>query len=134
MMESIELAFQFIKENVVFVTAMSFGTIIVFALLGIITFIKLPHDYFIKSYKEITNPLKRILLNILAIIFVLIGILLLFLPGQGVLTIILGISISQTKFKKKALDYLFRKKGMQNSINNLRIKLNREPFDFKKSS
>ncbi len=84
------------------------------ALFSIITFIvslvaipwvisKMPEDYFSNeqhhnAYKNKYHPLLslfiRILRNIIAIIFILAGIIMLFTPGQGLLTILVGLGLS----------------------------------------
>src|SRR6056297_1550984 len=62
--------------------------------------IRIPQDYFIHKNRNIIqlrHPLLRLLLliikNLWGYIFILVGVLLLFVPGQGLLTIFIGIML-----------------------------------------
>lgn len=74
-----------------------------------IIIIKMPCDYFLISHKEyvkqrVKHPVLRILVhiikNILGIVFILFGLVMLFMPGQGILTTLLGITFLDFPFKR----------------------------------
>ncbi len=67
-------------------------------------------------------------------ILLLAGILMLFLPGQGILTMILGASLLDFPGKKPAIDSVLRRQSVQKSLNWLREKGNKPPFSFSDSS
>jgi len=103
---------------------------------------KLPADYFIKEdftlkpnniNTPILSKLWQILRNILGAILIILGIIMLVLPGQGVLTIIIGLILVDFPGKQKLLQKLITNKSVQKSLNYLRKKLGREAFVFPKA-
>ncbi len=100
---------------------------------------RLQVDYFLQLHKhnnkrEDEHPLAFILLRLLryllGTILLSAGILMLFLPGQGLLTIIFGLSLLDFPGKQKAIDWLLKKKFLQTALNWIREKENKEPFLF----
>ncbi len=80
------------------------------------------------------HPLVFITLRALryffGILLLLAGILMLFLPGQGILTIILGASLLDFPGKPRAVDALLRNPSVQKSLNWIRKKGHKPPFSF----
>lgn len=71
------------------------------------------------------------LVKILAGIFLLIcGVVMLVLPGQGLLTILLGLSLIPFPGKHKLEQNLLARKSIRSSLNWIRTKANKEPFIF----
>ena len=106
----------------------------VFMMVLIISF--LPEDYFksenrnlISSVQNSRYPLLKLLVlitkNFFGVLLLLSGILMLVLPGQGILTIITGLVFmdypGKYKFERKPL----RQKGVINSINWIRSRLSK---------
>ena len=106
----------------------------VFMMVLIISF--LPEDYFksenrnlISSVQNSRYPLLKLLVlitkNFFGVLLLLSGILMLVLPGQGILTIITGLVFMDYpgiyKFERK----LLRQKGVINSINWIRSRLSK---------
>ena len=100
---------------------------------------RLQVDYFLQLHKhnhkkEDAHPLAFILLRLLryllGAILLSAGILMLFLPGQGLLTIFFGLSLLDFPGKQKAIDWLLKKKFLQTALNWIREKENKEPFLF----
>ncbi|RKX84430.1 MAG: hypothetical protein DRP70_13260, partial [Spirochaetes bacterium] len=57
--------------------------------------VRIPVDYFADERRRVSDsPAKLLLKNLLGIVFVLAGIGMLFLPGQGILSILIGISLT----------------------------------------
>jgi Trk-type K+ transport system membrane component len=117
-----------------------FSTITFFLSLLIIPWIisRLPSDFFrhLRDHKtkEHHHPLMWILLrslrHFLGTILLLAGILMLFLPGQGILTIILGLSLLDFPGKKKAKDAFLRRHSVHTGLNWIREKEGKPPFSF----
>ncbi|HKK19209.1 MAG TPA: PGPGW domain-containing protein, partial [Opitutales bacterium] len=68
--------------------------------------IYLPHDYFVRSEQGIAslNPFRmvlRVLKNAFGCFLILAGVLMLFLPGQGLLSIFLGVSLVHFPGKRR---------------------------------
>ena len=106
----------------------------VFMMVLIISF--LPEDYFksenrslISSIQNSQYPLLKLLVlftkNFFGILLLLSGILMLVLPGQGILTIITGLVFMDYPGKYKFERKLLRQKGVINSINWIRSRLSK---------
>ena len=109
----------------------------VFMMVLIISF--LPEDYFksenrnlISSVQNSRYPLLKLLVlitkNFFGILLLLSGILMLVLPGQGILTIITGLVFMDYPGKYKFERKLLRQKGVINSINWIRSRLSKPPL------
>ena len=109
----------------------------VFMMVLIISF--LPEDYFksenrnlISSVQNSRYPLLRLLVlitkNFFGILLLLSGILMLVLPGQGILTIITGLVFMDYPGKYKFERNLLKQKGVINSINWIRSRLSKPPL------
>jgi hypothetical protein len=106
----------------------------VFMMVLIISF--LPEDYFksenrnlISSVQNSRYPLLKLLVlitkNFFGILLLLSGVLMLVLPGQGILTIITGLVFIDYPGKYKFERKLLRQKGVINSINWIRSRLSK---------
>ena len=106
----------------------------VFMMVLIISF--LPEDYFksenrnlISSVQNSRYPLLKLLVlitkNFFGVLLLLSGILMLVLPGQGILTIITGLVFVDYPGKYKFERKLLRQKGVINSINWIRSRLSK---------
>ena len=109
----------------------------VFMMVLIISF--LPEDYFksenrnlISSVQNSRYPLLKLLVlitkNFFGVLLLLSGILMLVLPGQGILTIITGLVFMDYPGKYKFERKLLRQKGVINSINWIRSRLSKPPL------
>lgn len=96
-----------------------------------IIIIKIPRDYFVISHKEyvekrVKHPVARILLhilkNFLGYLFIIFGIVMLFIPGQGILTTLLGVSLADFPYKKKLEYKIISKPRVLRIINKIRTK------------
>jgi hypothetical protein len=95
----------------------------------------LPSNYFMVFDKPVTaaklfRPQIQIVKNIAGGILVCLGILMLIVPGQGLLTLFLGLVIMDFPGKRKVIRFLIRRKTIQNSLNWIRRKKRRPPFEF----
>jgi hypothetical protein len=110
--------------------------------LAIVSFIvvKLPADFFSKKHETKfwagPNPTLRVAgiigKNILGVLLVALGVVL-SLPGvlgQGLLTILLGIVLIDFPGKRGLEQKLLRKPGIRKSINNLRARFDKPPFEL----
>ena len=106
----------------------------VFMMVLIISF--LPENYFksenrnlISSVQNSRYPLLKLLVlitkNFFGILLLLSGVLMLVLPGQGILTIITGLVFIDYPGKYKFERKLLRQKGVINSINWIRSRLSK---------
>jgi hypothetical protein len=91
--------------------------------------IKIPYDYFTKPRKDrkilaVRNPVLKmglkVVKNIVGYVFIASGLLMLVLPGQGVLTILIGAILADFPGKDRVLIWLVRRGPVLKSINWLR--------------
>lgn len=98
---------------------------------------KIPSDYFTRHSKSAwpSNKIRRIhyslfwtIRNVLAVSLVLAGLLMLVLPGQGLLTIFLGLFTADFPGKRKLEQKLISVPSIHSSINWIREKRGVEPL------
>ena len=135
---------KYLSENLVdifFVLGISSIVILVISALSIGYFIKkIPYDYFLNDkrgmpdYKS-KNPVFWIitlaLKNIVGYCLIMAGILMLVLPGQGLLTILVGLMLSDYPGKFKLEKRIIKTNLILKTINWYRIKSNIPPIIFK---
>ncbi|MEX1033407.1 MAG: PGPGW domain-containing protein [Cellvibrionaceae bacterium] len=101
--------------------------------------VRIPADYFMRAMKHRStlvgyNPifviLLKVLRNVVAAVFIIVGLLLLVLPGQGLLTLFLGLVIADFPGKRRAVNWLVARRGIHRSINWLRRRAGRNPINL----
>lgn len=98
--------------------------------------VTLPADYFVdeefKPLSRVEPPILRYLAlflkNLLGATSIVIGLIMLFTPGQGVLAILIGIMLLDFPGKRNLERKLIRKPTIYNSINRLRQRFGRKPI------
>ena len=98
----------------------------------------LPSNYFIGSYKErrIKNPFLRffvsLLKNIVGIFLIIVGVLMSLpaVPGQGLLTVLVGLIISDFPGKKRLARRIIRIRTVYLAANKIRLHFKREPLEL----
>lgn len=98
--------------------------------------IRMPEDYFIKertspTFKDshiITWILLKALKNLIGFCLLLAGLVMLVTPGQGLLSILLGLFFMDFPGKKKLERTLIRKPSIHKPINWIRKKMNKSPI------
>ena len=134
---------KYFSENLVdifFILGISSFVILVISALSIGFFIKkIPYDYFLNNERGITNyknnsPIFWIIIlvlkNIIGYCLILGGILMLVLPGQGLLTILVGLMLSDYPGKFKLEKRIIKTKLILKTINWYRAKSNIQPIIF----
>jgi putative transmembrane protein PGPGW len=92
---------------------------------------RLPKDYFLRERAASTTPLPlRILKNALGVLIVLVGVLMLVLPGQGIITIALGLGLVDFPGRRRLELAVIGRPGVIRGVNALRRKLGREPLEL----
>ena len=110
-----------------------FGSLIIIPRL----IINLPPDFFLKRKKSVS--VKQIVVfrvtffllkNFLGFLLLLCGILMLFIPGQGLLTMFLGLVLLDFPGKYKLQLYCLKVRPVRRSLNWIRRKYEKEAFIF----
>jgi hypothetical protein len=92
---------------------------------------RLPKDYFLRDPGRSSMPLPlRVLKNVLGVLLVLVGVLMLVLPGQGIITIALGLGLVDFPGRRRLELGVIGRPAVIRSVNALRHKLGREPLEL----
>lgn len=70
-----------------------------------------------------------ILKNLVGAIFIVAGIIMLFIPGQGILTIVLGLALISFPGKRRVIHRLFGHRRIFNAVNRLRARAGKPPLE-----
>ena len=135
---------KYFSENLIdifFILGISSIAILVISAFSIGYFIKkIPHDYFLNDTRAMShyknrNPIFWIitlaLKNIIGYCLIMGGILMLVLPGQGLLTILVGLMLSDYPGKFKLEKRIIKTNLVLKTINWYRTKSNIPPLIFK---
>lgn len=95
--------------------------------------IRLPQDYFIhKPHLPRGHPVIRIILkifkNAIGLILLALGFIMLFIPGQGILTMLFGIALMDFPGKWRLQGRIARTPKVHRTLDWLRQKTDRPPF------
>ncbi len=129
-----EPLFVFLKAHWLIVSILS-AISLVGSLVGCaVVIVYLPCDYFAatKRVSRIKSPVLRfglsLLKNVFAVLLIVVGIAQLVLPGQGVLTILMGLVISDIPGKRRLERRLIRLPAILASANAIRARFKRQPL------
>jgi hypothetical protein len=123
-------------DTLIWLTALSFvffiGTLIAIPFI----LVRLPADYFDvrvpRAWMQDHHPVLRVVghfvKNVLGAVFLFAGFLMLFLPGQGVLTMLIGISMLDFPGKRKIEAKLIGQPTILSVINSMRRKYAKPPL------
>ena len=107
-----------------------------------IMLVRMPSDYFttpgsaILRLKRLHPALRWLLIgvkNCLGLICIAAGIAMLVLPGQGLLTIVVGLMLTDFPGKSRFEQWLIRKPAVWRSVNWIRMRAGRDPLRLEPS-
>lgn len=99
---------------------------------------RLPSDYFNQSHRAVwrfsgDEPLFALVLgglkNVVGAVLVLLGLVMLLTPGQGLLTLMVGLLLMNFPGKYQLERWLVGRRGVLSALNWLRRRGNHPPFD-----
>jgi hypothetical protein len=98
--------------------------------------VRLPPHYFderhprtwMAAHHPVLRVIGLVLKNFVGVVFLLAGVLMLFLPGQGVLTMLIGLSLTDFPGKRTLERKLIGQPAVLRTINKLRHRFNRPPL------
>lgn len=99
--------------------------------------VRIPEDYFIREHriceeslvkKSVVHILYLIVKNLTGIVLVIVGFVMFFIPGQGVLTMLIGIMLMNFPGKRTLAVAIVRQPTVCKSINWTRAKALRPPL------
>ena len=84
--------------------------------------VKIPDEYFAREANTKRPLPMRILRTVLGVALVLLGLAMLVLPGQGLLTVLVGLSVLDLPIKRKAIRKILSNEKVHSAIDKLRKK------------
>jgi len=92
--------------------------------------LRIPEDYFLKRNQsgEKRHWAWHLAKNVAGLIFLLMGFIMLFIPGQGLLTILAGLWLMDIPGKRAMQMKLLRRPSVRNGINHIRRKGGKAPL------
>jgi hypothetical protein len=102
----------------------------------IVGLVIIPADYFVGRHRPV-GPRQRhpviywarvLMRNVFGWILILVGFALLFMPGQGLLTVLLGLMLVDFPGKRWLEQRIVRRPGVRKSVDALRKRFGREPL------
>jgi hypothetical protein len=98
--------------------------------------VRLPADFFdirvprpwMEDHHPVLRVLGHVVKNAVGAIFLFAGFLMLFLPGQGILTMLIGISMLDFPGKRKLEAMLIGRPAVLSTINGMREKFGKPPL------
>jgi hypothetical protein len=98
--------------------------------------VRLPADFFdirvprpwMENHHPVLRVMGHLIKNVVGGIFLFVGFLMLFLPGQGILTMLIGISMLDFPGKRKVEAKLIGQPTVLHAINSMREKFGKPPL------
>jgi hypothetical protein len=98
--------------------------------------VRLPPDYFdtrvprhwMKDHHPVLRVIGLVVKNAIGVVFLVAGFAMLFLPGQGILTMLIGISLMDFPGKRRLEAKLIGQPAVLSAINAMRNKFNKPPL------
>ncbi|MEX2580374.1 MAG: hypothetical protein WD342_15050 [Verrucomicrobiales bacterium] len=127
------------ETELAWIGTLSMLTLIVSFIVVPIVVRRIPHDYFLEDSPATEQLRKRhpgltliflVLKNLIGGILVLGGLIMLFTPGQGLLTIVIGLMLMDFPGKKALEVRLIRIKPLKRGIDWIRKKANKRPLEL----
>ena len=101
---------------------------------------RLPADYFLTHWQRVDerrrqHPLAQLLVpllrNLAGGVLLLAGVAMLLLPGQGLLTMVIGLCVMDFPGKRRLLDWMVEKQAIQQGLHWIRRKRGKEGLVFR---
>jgi hypothetical protein len=120
-------------EIILLIAGASLVAFVISIILLPIIIIRLPEDFFIREPEQASSLspfriLLKLIKNLLGIALLLVGFIMLFIPGQGILTILFGICLMDFPGKRKLEARLVSRPRVYRSLDWLRQKAQRPSF------
>lgn len=129
------LLLDYLTDHIGWLMTFSLSTVIITLALVPVLITRIPADYFTRDKRLHSNHAKPLFSfvfiaakNLLGAVLLLIGFLLLFLPGQGLIMIFVGLLIMNYPGKYTLERWLIRRPGVLRAMNALRRKHGKLPL------
>ncbi len=131
---------EFLRTHQTLLKILSLSSLLAFLvtpLIVILIIIKLPADYFahpegrksrVLSQYPLAYPLFLVVKNLIGIALLLVGFIMIFTPGQGFLTILIGLMLINFPGKYRLERLVLSRPGIREKINKLRERFHQPPL------
>jgi hypothetical protein len=131
-----DLVLGFVREHKFWIGGVSLAMFLASVVLVPVFIQILPADYFRKEKMRtkpqwVPMPLHVLYLaakNVVGIVLIVLGLAMLVLPGQGLLTLFVGIILTDIPGEREAFIFICRRTPVLKAMNWLRTRKGREPF------
>jgi len=112
----------------------SFGLLVGSLLMSAWLLTRLPADYFVREdggsspNHPLLRPLVGVIRNVVGAVLIIAGLAMLVLPGQGLLTILVGLVLVHVPGKRRLLRRILRQETVRETVDQLRRQAGREPL------
>jgi hypothetical protein len=89
--------------------------------------VRLPQDYFLRT-PATPSMARKVVRNVIGGLLVVLGLALLVLPGQGMLTVLLGLSVLDLPVKQRLLRRILCQRSVRTAVQKLRARAHRPPL------
>ncbi len=135
-MEIILLALDFARAHAALLVGVSLAMLVTTLIAFPFVIARLPARYFAEPSRPAPRPrymlvhwMYIVLKNLLGLALAIAGVILLFLPGQGLLTLIVGLAIMNYPGKFEIERWLVRRPRVMVALNWLRLRFGAPPFE-----
>lgn len=90
-----------------------------------------PSDYFVRApseHRRGASLIKKALLNLLGAVMLIAGLLMLVLPGQGLLMVLLALSLLDVPGKRTLIQRIVQRPTVWRALSYLRERAHKDPF------
>ena len=141
LVETVTALAGFLESHPVLLRGMILGSATMFLLTPVLApliIILMPADALLRYRRKNSLPqqirsgrlLWHFIKDVLGGVLILLGILLLFMPGQGLLTIFVGLMIADLPGKRRLLGQLLSRDGVRTAVEKIRRRWNRPPLQY----
>jgi hypothetical protein len=89
--------------------------------------VRIPDDYFVRRHPP-RSLLRRTLTTLMGLVLLTLGIAMLVLPGQGILTILVGLGVLELPFRDRVVARLLRHPRVEAAVDSLRRRAGKGPL------
>ncbi|RUO26993.1 hypothetical protein CWE09_09960 [Aliidiomarina minuta] len=125
-------AYQVLAPWIPLLTSISVLLALVSLILVPVLIVKMPDDYFLaarrRRHKSKVGFWYTLLRNFMALILLIAGVIMLFAPGQGLLTILVALAVSDVSGKYRMERWIILRPGVLKAINWVRKRYHKTPI------
>ncbi len=122
--------------KILFATSLFLGSMLVSIVIVAVVIVKIPANYFSSHYQQdflpnsswLTRWGATITKNIVGLVLVIAGVIMLIGPGQGILTILIGLILLDIPGKRPIEAKIIKRPTILAAANKLRARYNKEPL------